>query len=468
MTLLHPTPQVTREPDDPPSTARTYLTLGLAALCPLVVGYAAVAALLALVSTLASSAPFDTAGVLLAAGPGWLAAAGAPISIGGHPLGVLPLLLTLLLLQLARRAAAAAAGRLGPGRPRDALPLIVAVAATHAAFGLVVALCGGSGPVTAVPAVAFLCCGALGAFGALLGASDAYGIASAAWTRMDSAAALGIRAGLRGLGALLCAGGLLFLVALLTSLPTAGDLLASTAPGLGGGVGLVALCLAYLPNAVIGATAFALGPGFSLGAVHAGPFGYTAGEVPGLPLLAALPESAAPWWPALLALPLAVGALVGWCARREPDLRTRMRAVSVGALVVGSGCLVLAALAGGSLGTGAFTPVTIPAGLLAVAGFGWTVVPAALVALPGAWRWTRRETAEPDDLEAFEEETFEEATFQEKPEEPDEPVELDEPAEPEELDEPDEMAAGPGADEDPEFPPDDLGPPKGRTPSDRD
>jgi hypothetical protein len=459
MTLLHPTPQVTREPDDPPSTARKYLTLGFAALCPLVAGYAVVAALLALVSSLGSSGPFDTVDVLLAAGPGWLAAAHVPIEIGGHPLGVLPLLLTLFLLLLAQRASAAAAGRLGPGRPRDALPLVASVAGTHGVFGLVVALRSGSEPVTAAPAVAFFGCAALGAVAALLGARDTYGITAAVRSRMDSGAALGIRAGLHGLGALFCAGALLLLVALSTSLRTAGDLLAGTAPGVGGGIGLVLLCVVYLPNAVIGATAFLLGPGFSIGAVQATPFGLTAGGVPGLPLLAALPESAARWWPALLALPVAAGALVGLRARGEPDLRTRMRAVSVGALVVGSACLVLAALAGGQLGTGAFTPVTVPAGLLAVAGFGWTAIAGALVVLPGAQRRLRPVPEDPAlDPEPDEADVDDLTEDEFAHEEPDEPV-----AEADVEPELEDVEA-----EEEEFPPDELGPPAGRTAPDRD
>lgn len=454
MTLLHPSPQVTREPHERPSAARRALTLGLAALSPLIAGYAAVAALLALVAALASNASFDTVGVLLVAGTGWLTAAHVPIEIGGHPLGVLPLLLTVFLVLLVRQGAAAAADRLGPGRPADALPIVLCVTGSHAVFGLLVALLSGSQPVTAEPALAFFACGAFAAIGALLGVRHSFGLSEAVRSKMDDGVELGVRGGLLGLRALFGAGALVFLVALLASLPKAGDLLTGTAPGFGGGIGLVLLSLAYLPNVLIGATAFVLGPGFSIGDVQGSPFGFTGGDVPGLPLLAALPESTASWWPLLLVIPVAVGALVGRHARRVPDLRTRLRAVSVAALVVGSGCLVLAALAGGTLGSAAFAQVGMPTGLLAVAGFGWTVMPGALVALPGAERRERVRLV-PDD--AREEAGEPEPADHPEPEQPDPEQPGPEEPDPEEPDP-----------EEPEFPPDELGPPKGRTSAERD
>lgn len=464
MTLLHPSPQVTREPDERPSAARKALIVGLAALSPLIAGYAAVAALLALVTALASNEPFDTGGVLLAAGPGWLTAAHVPVEIGAHPLGVLPLLLTVFLVLLVRQGAGAAADRLGPGRPSDALPIVLSVTGSHAVFGLLVALLSGSQPVTAEPALAFFACGAFAAIGALLGVWHSFGISGALRSKMDDGVELGIRGGLLGLSALFGAGALVFLVALLASLPTAGDLLTGTAPGVGGGIGLVLLSVAYLPNVLIGATAFVLGPGFVIGGVRGSPFGFTGGDVPGLPLLAALPESTAKWWPLLLVLPVAVGALVGRHARGVPDLRTRLRAVSVAALVVGSGCLVLAALAGGTLGSGAFARVGMPAGLLAVAGFGWTALPGALVALPGALRRERARPV-PEHPEPVPEEDLDEAGEPEPDQEP-EDQEPEAVHEPEAGHEPD--AAHEPEPEEPEFPPDDLGPPKGRTTAERD
>src|SRR5436309_136169 len=66
--------------------------LAMVALGPLITGYAAVAAVFALVTAVASRAHFSTTGVLTAAMPGWLAAHQVPVKIEGHELGALPLL----------------------------------------------------------------------------------------------------------------------------------------------------------------------------------------------------------------------------------------------------------------------------------------------------------------------------------------------------------------------------------------
>ncbi|MER6895510.1 hypothetical protein ABT261_17555, partial [Amycolatopsis sp. NPDC000740] len=90
---------------DVPQAPRLRVLL-VAALGPLVTGYAAVATLLALVTLTAQHAIFSAGGVLLSAGPGWLAAYQVELGIGGHPLGMLPLLPTVGVVLLVARAAA--------------------------------------------------------------------------------------------------------------------------------------------------------------------------------------------------------------------------------------------------------------------------------------------------------------------------------------------------------------------------
>ncbi|MGH3624084.1 MAG: cell division protein PerM, partial [Sciscionella sp.] len=257
MTLLQSPPQTQDESERPPVTSSrgaSVRTLGLAALCPLLAGYAALAALLALVSALASDASFAANNVLLAAGPGWLAAWHVPIEIDGRPLGVLPLLLTGLVLLLAERAAAGTADRLGPGRPMDAIPPVAAIAGAHAVFGGLIALLCGSGPVTAAPAAAFFTCGVLAALAATFGVRRRYGLVDAVVERMDTAVRLGLRTGRIALLALFGAGALVFLVAVVASFGTVRGLFARTAPGVGNEFGLLLLSLGYLPNVLIGAT----------------------------------------------------------------------------------------------------------------------------------------------------------------------------------------------------------------------
>ena len=73
---------------DPSARSGRWWLLLVVALGPLITGYAAVAALLALVTAAAANADFSTSGVLLAAGPGWLAAHQVPLDIAGGRLGM--------------------------------------------------------------------------------------------------------------------------------------------------------------------------------------------------------------------------------------------------------------------------------------------------------------------------------------------------------------------------------------------
>ena len=89
------------------------------------------------------------------------------------------------------------------------------------------------------------------------------------------------------------------------------------APGVVGTLLLVLLQLGYLPNAVIWAIAFSLGPGFAFGAgTVVGPTGSALAQLPAFPMLAALPpglHAAVPGWiePTVLAMPYLAGALGG-------------------------------------------------------------------------------------------------------------------------------------------------------------
>jgi hypothetical protein len=180
---------------------------------------------------------------------------------------------------------------------------------------------------------------------------------------------------------LLAAGALVFTASLVLSLRTAYDLFLTNAPGFGSGAGMLLLSLGYLPNAVIAALAFAAGPGFSIGPVSLTPFVFSGGAVPGLPLLAGMPEHPARWWPMLMLLPAAGGTLVGWYLRRsDASPLARLRTVGIAGALIGFGCVVLGTLASGRLGSGSFNPVSIPVGLLSVTAFGWIVVPGGLVA----------------------------------------------------------------------------------------
>ncbi|MEJ2854634.1 MULTISPECIES: cell division protein PerM [unclassified Saccharothrix] len=452
--------------------------LAMTAAGSVVVSYAAVAALLALVSSTAAHAKFSTTGVLAASAPGWLVAHHVPLRFDGGQLGVLPLLPTVLLMLLVSRAAAGAADRLGLFEPLQARGVVISIASAHAVTGGMISfLMGDEGVVRATPAVAFFGCAAVSGVAAVAGVAQRCGLVEVVFERIDPVARHGLRAGAMALFALTACGALLFAFGLVVSWPLTSSLFDQTGGTLGTGLGIWLLCLGYLPNAVVGALSYVTGAGFSIGAATVGPITFTGGPVPAVPLLAAMPEQQSPLLPLVLVLPGAIGVLVGYALRTAAGTpRARVRAVLVAAVTAGVGTLVLAAVSGGSLGGGAFTPVTIPAGLLAVLTIGWIAVPGAVVAWfagPRPPRVVEEEEPEEEvvededylededyededfddeeddeeyeeDLEELEEEAEEEEDYEEEPEpvaeeDDSEPEDPEDPAD-EEEDEPEDLA----------------------------
>ncbi len=374
----HPPGDEVGAPEPEPAPASRVRVLLAAALGPLVTGYAAVATVLALVALTAGRTAFSATGVLLAAGPGWLAAHQVRLGLGGHPLGMLPLLPTLGVVALAARTASGAARRLGCRSFRDARPVLITITGAHAVFGLVVALCAQGSPVTANPVPAFVVPGLLAGAAAAAGVTRSCGLPDAVADRLDPLALRGMRVGALSLAVLVACGAAVFTVATGLSWATVSD---TYEPGFGTSSGLFLLSLLYLPNAVAAALSFVTGPGFSIGPLTVGMFGYHGGAVPAVPLLGGLPEHHAAWWPALLVLPAAAGALAGWSLRKvDADPAQRIRAVAVAGAVVALGCVVLGTLAGGRLGDGPFDPVSVPVGVASIVAFCWIVIPGSFVA----------------------------------------------------------------------------------------
>ncbi|ATY09489.1 hypothetical protein CU254_02600 [Amycolatopsis sp. AA4] len=362
---------------DVPQAPRLRVLLA-AALGPLVTGYAVVATLLALVALTAQHAIFSAGGVLLSAGPGWLAAYQVELGIGGHPLGMLPLLPTVGVVLLVARAAAKAVRRLRCARLRHAVPLLATISGAHLLFGLLISLLSIGEPVRANFALAALVPAVLSGLAATAGVLRWFGMPRVLADRLDPLALRGLRAGLLGLFALLAAGALTLTAATALSARTVSGLFE---PSFGSSFGLFLLSVLYLPNAVVAAMSFVSGPGFSIGSLNVHLIGYRGGSVPGVPLLGGVPEHAASWWPALLVLPLAVGVLVGWSVRAvDEDPAARLRVVVVAGAVVGFGCVLLGTLAGGRLGDGPFDPVSVPVGVASIVAFCWVVIPAGFVA----------------------------------------------------------------------------------------
>ncbi|WKU46521.1 DUF6350 family protein [Streptomyces sp. VNUA116] len=170
-----------------------------------------------------------------------------------------------------------------------------------------------------------------------------------------------------------------------------------------GRAAVLLLCLALLPNAVVWAAAYGLGPGFAVGTAGAvAPLGITAYPLlPSFPLFAILPTPG-PAEPlplaASAAVSIAAGVTVAYAAvpRRSADLARSGAGETAGIAALGSlfCALVLTLLAyaaGGSLGVSVLATFGPSGRLVGAAALAWTTA----VSVPGALvlRWLRRRVA---------------------------------------------------------------------------
>lgn len=137
-------------------------------------------------------------------------------------------------------------------------------------------------------------------------------------------------------------------------------------PGVVGGVLLLLAQIGYVPNAIVWAICYTLGPGFAFGtSTVVAPTGSALGSLPMLPMLAALPAGphpAVPGWASvfLLSVPYLAGVFGGLLtARAAPALAVELAPLWGFACGAATGVAlgVLAAFAGGPLGSGRLAAV---------------------------------------------------------------------------------------------------------------
>ena len=322
-------------------------------------------------------------GAFAAAIPLWLAAHQIPLVLAGQPFSVLPLLPTAVLFAVVALGAGWALRRLGGRFRHDGGPVLVGTAGAHAAVAVLgSALLPRAAEVAAQPWAAMVGAGLLAGSAALTGMLRSCGLppewrAGPAWLRV------GMRAGALALAGLAAVASVLLVVALVTGAHRIVAAYGVLAPTFGDGLGVTLLGLAYLPNAAVGALSWAVGAGFTVGTATISPFDAKPGVPSSFPLLAALPTGVPPLWaPAVLALPVLLGMLVGLSVRRAlPVPADRIRATVVAGLVAASGATLLALLAGGRLAAGPYDPVRFPPELIAPATLLWIGGIAAVVVI---------------------------------------------------------------------------------------
>ncbi|NUK10535.1 hypothetical protein HRW18_21630, partial [Streptomyces lunaelactis] len=348
----------------------------------------------------------------------WLLAHGTELvrtdTLSGDPapIGVVPLLLVALPALLAHRAARDA---LEPdeGRPRPSpRGALWAVTAGYLLVGGAAMVYAAGGPLAPDPLSALFHLPVVTVAAAAAGVWTASGRplgplphwlpervrVELARTRLVVAA----RSAAAGALALLGGGALLVAVSLVWHADAAQDSFLHLAEVWSGRLAVLLLGLALVPNAAVWGAAYGLGPGFALGTgATASPLAL-AGDpaMPYFPLLAAVPgEGPGTWWNwVAVVVPVAAGVVIAWFTVRvaaprhgEREAAWGCRETALAALLGAAGCglltALLAAAAGGPMGTGrlaVFGPVWWLAGAAALAWTAGIAVPAAVGVR--AWR----------------------------------------------------------------------------------
>jgi hypothetical protein len=330
----------------------------------------AVLTLLVLIGWIA--APHDglgLTGVLRTAAMLWLIGHHVGFALhGAGRIGMLPLGLVLLPGALLWRAGRWVVRAGGVTRLRHVGSAALALAVPYSLVAWALALASRSAQA-APSAIQALICGFLLALiaGGLGGAR-----AMAPWPKLTALLPdrpRSIIIGLIGaLSVLAVAGAVLAGASLATHLGQYDELSNSLAPGAIGSLLLLVTQLAYVPNAIVWAISFTLGPGFAFGTgTVVAPTGAALGQLPAFPLLAALPQggalhNAAPVWltVAVLALPYLAGIAAGLLLVRAAPTPS-LEAAPMWGLACGAGAGavlgVLAAFSGGPLGNGRLAAV---------------------------------------------------------------------------------------------------------------
>jgi putative intracellular protease/amidase len=285
---------------------------------------------------------------------------------GTGRIGMLPLGLVLLPGALLWRAGRWVVTTASVRRLRQVGSAALALALPYSVLTAVLALASHSAQISASVPEAALCGLLMGLVAGGLGAARAL----APWPQLIQLVPERPRSVITAIagsvGVLAAAGALLAGTALAMHLHEAGRLQGSLGAGWIGTILLVLLQIGYVPNAVVWAISFTLGPGFAVGVgTIVAPTGASLGPLPAFPLLAALPPGVhptiPPWLaPVVMALPYLAGGVGGWLLiKTAPTMSIEAAPLwGMASGVVAGGLLgVVAAFSGGPLGNGRLAAV---------------------------------------------------------------------------------------------------------------
>jgi uncharacterized protein DUF6350 len=398
---------------------------------PSIVALVIIAAVVLLQLLIANS---DMTGALGAIASMWLGVHQVPVSIGGRELGVMPLLPVLAMVWGTARTTAVATSPQGSWFVirwvvASALggPLLIAaisLAVIHDAASVLTEL------QTPNALRAFGSVLAVHAIGSLIGVGSRVGRRTLIAWGLPNWLPDALRAAVAGVLALVGLSGVVMVGSMVVHWSTMHELYAIT-DSVFGQFSLTVLSALYIPNVIVGTAAVAVGSSAHVGLATFSPFTVFGGDIPALPVLAALPAPPlGPVWVALLIVAAASGVAVGQqCARRPLPLLPATAKVVVAGAVAAATMALLAYAGSGRLGN--FGDVGVDQATFAPAIFLWFVgIGALTVAMAGG---IARRPKAPKPVPEPEQE----------PDVDEEPLDEDEPPAPVE-------AAAPVDDEDPE------------------
>ena len=360
--------------DNRATGARQARDLVRVAFGPAVVALVVVAAVTLLQLLIANS---DMTGALGAIASMWLGVHQVPISIGGRELGALPLLPVMLMVWGTARATARATSPYSSwlvvrwvvasalGGPL--LMTAIALAVIHDASTVITEL------QTPSALRAFLSVLVVHAIGAAIGVGSRVGRRALAASPLPDWLGDSVRAATAGVLALFGLSGLVTVGSLVVHWATMQELFGIT-DSIFGQFSLSVLSALYAPNVIVGTSAVAVGSSAHVGFATFSSFTVFGGDIPALPILAAVPTPPlGPVWVALLIVGASSGVAVGQqCARHPLPILPALAKLLVAAV---AGALVMSLLAyAGSGRLGNFGHVGVDQGALLIGVFFWFAV----------------------------------------------------------------------------------------------
>ncbi len=300
----------------------------------------------------------------------WLVALGSGLDTGDFSWGLVPIGATLLCIAVVAKTAEWVAAD-----PVELPGFVVTAAGALGLFAGIVSAASDAGDIHTSVVRAAVGAFIVGGVGAAIGAGRRHDSLADLWPTPHADVRAVVRAAVPGVLVVLAASSAVVIGLLVLHLSRAGDLWAVLDPGFGGSIVLAVACVFAVPTLLLWTSSALIGPGFALGTdTSVDLTGSHLGEVPGLPILAALPAPGefAGWVFLLGLIPLGAGMVAGWRVdvgeHDDPLARVGLGAAAGASAGFVLGLLI--AVSGGAIGPGRMAEAGPPV---------WTPL---LVALP--------------------------------------------------------------------------------------